>query len=132
MTRKILTVLMLVVFMFSIVAVAAAQEGDEAMGVKLADLAGTTISFWHVWGTGAPSEGMLAVVDEFNATNEYGITVEAVDQAADEQIRRPSLGGIEECFSCQPHSRWLLEECLDNVALTGDRIPRHQILGKMG
>jgi multiple sugar transport system substrate-binding protein len=80
MTRKILTVLMLVVFMFSIVAVAAAQEGDEAMGVKLADLAGTTISFWHVWGTGAPSEGMLAVVDEFNATNEYGITVEAVDQ----------------------------------------------------
>ena len=46
----------------------------------LEDLAGVTISFWHVWGTGAPSEGMLAVVDEFNATNEHGITVEAIDQ----------------------------------------------------
>ncbi len=41
---------------------------------------GQTISFWHVWGTGTVGEGMLAIVDEFNATNEYGITVEAVDQ----------------------------------------------------
>lgn len=80
MTRKFLFVLLLLGFMFSIVAGAAAQDGDEAMGVKLSDLAGTTISFWHVWGTGAPGEGMLEVVDAFNATNEYGITVEAVDQ----------------------------------------------------
>ncbi|MBL7164241.1 MAG: extracellular solute-binding protein, partial [Anaerolineales bacterium] len=52
----------------------------EVMGVKMSELAGTTVSFWHVWGTGAPSEGMIAVVDAFNATNEYGITVDAVDQ----------------------------------------------------
>ena len=55
-------------------------EEPEVMGVKLSDLDGTTVKFWHVWGTGQPSEGMTAVVDEFNATNEYGITVEAVDQ----------------------------------------------------
>jgi multiple sugar transport system substrate-binding protein len=44
------------------------------------DPTGQTVSFWHVWGTGLPNETMLAVVDEFNATNEWGITVEAVDQ----------------------------------------------------
>ena len=52
----------------------------EVMGVTLSDLDGTTIKFWHVWGTGQPNEGMVKIVDEFNATNEYGITVEAVDQ----------------------------------------------------
>ena len=59
---------------------AAPMDMGEAMGVNLADLAGTTISFWHVWGTGGPGEGMTAVVDAFNATNEWGIVVEAVDQ----------------------------------------------------
>lgn len=44
------------------------------------DPTGQTISFWHVWGTGLPNETMLAIVDEFNATNEWGIKVEAVDQ----------------------------------------------------
>jgi ABC-type glycerol-3-phosphate transport system substrate-binding protein len=44
------------------------------------DPSGQTVVFWHVWGTGKPSEGMTAIVDEFNATNEWGITVEAVDQ----------------------------------------------------
>ncbi|MBN2258748.1 MAG: hypothetical protein JW704_13180, partial [Anaerolineaceae bacterium] len=44
------------------------------------DPTGQKVSFWHVWGTGLPNETMLAIVDEFNTTNEWGITVEAVDQ----------------------------------------------------
>ena len=44
------------------------------------DPTGQTIAFWHVWGTGLPNETMLAIVDEFNASNEWGITVEAIDQ----------------------------------------------------
>ncbi len=44
------------------------------------DPSGQTVTFWHVWGTGGPSDGMKAVVDNFNATNEYGITVNAVEQ----------------------------------------------------
>lgn len=44
------------------------------------DLSGTEVSFWHVWGTGSANEGILAIVDEFNANNEYGITVVPVDQ----------------------------------------------------
>ncbi len=44
------------------------------------DPSGQTVTFWHVWGTGTVSEGLAAIVDEFNATNEWGITVEALDQ----------------------------------------------------
>jgi len=55
------------------------MEG-EAMEEEAMEEAGQTITFWHVWGTGSVAEGMTALVDDFNATNEYGITVEAVDQ----------------------------------------------------
>jgi multiple sugar transport system substrate-binding protein len=41
---------------------------------------GQKVSFWHVWGTGLPNETMLGIVEDFNASNEWGITVEAVDQ----------------------------------------------------
>ncbi|MBN2388841.1 MAG: extracellular solute-binding protein [Anaerolineales bacterium] len=48
--------------------------------VPSVDPTGQTVTFWHVWGTGLPNETMLAIVDEFNATNEWAITVEALDQ----------------------------------------------------
>lgn len=57
----------------------AAEATEEAMMPEI-DPTGQTITFWHVWGTGLPNETMLAVVDEFNATNEWDITVEALDQ----------------------------------------------------
>lgn len=44
------------------------------------DLTGTNVIFWHVYGTGLPMEGMTALVQEFNDTNSYGITVEALEQ----------------------------------------------------
>jgi multiple sugar transport system substrate-binding protein len=44
------------------------------------DPTGQTVNFWHVWGTGQPNTTMLAIVDDFNSTNEYGITVNALDQ----------------------------------------------------
>jgi multiple sugar transport system substrate-binding protein/sn-glycerol 3-phosphate transport system substrate-binding protein len=44
------------------------------------DPTGQTVNFWHVWGSGLPNETMLAIVDDFNATNEWDITVNAVDQ----------------------------------------------------
>ena len=52
---------------------------EEVMGPEI-DPTGQTVTFWHVWGTGGPSEALLAIVDDFNATNEWGITVNAVDQ----------------------------------------------------
>lgn len=44
------------------------------------DPSGQTVTFWHVWGTGSVNEAMVSIVDSFNATNEWGITVEALDQ----------------------------------------------------
>ena len=46
------------------------------------DPSGQTVSFWHVWGTGTTGEGLTALIDEFNAINEWGITVDAIDQGA--------------------------------------------------
>jgi multiple sugar transport system substrate-binding protein len=57
----------------------AAAPTEEAMAPAV-DPTGQKITFWHVWGTGLPSETMQAVVDDFNASNEWGITVEALDQ----------------------------------------------------
>jgi multiple sugar transport system substrate-binding protein/sn-glycerol 3-phosphate transport system substrate-binding protein len=57
-----------------------APAPTEALMVPDVDPSGQTVSFWHVWGTGTTGEGLTAIVDEFNTTNEWGITVEAVDQ----------------------------------------------------
>ena len=41
-----------------------------------------TIEFWHTRGNGVNGENMTAMIDEFNATNEYGITVKGVFQGS--------------------------------------------------
>lgn len=56
-----------------------------------ADPTGQTVTFWHVWGTGLPNETMLAIVDSFNATNKWGITVDALDQG--------SYANLEDAFN---------------------------------
>ena len=55
------------------------EEAEEPMEPAI-DPNGQTVVFWHVWGTGTVSEGLTAIVDDFNAANEWGITVEALDQ----------------------------------------------------
>jgi multiple sugar transport system substrate-binding protein/sn-glycerol 3-phosphate transport system substrate-binding protein len=60
------------------------------------DPTGQTVTFWHVWGTGLPNETMLAIVDQFNTTNEWGITVEAVDQG--------NYGDLEDAFNAAVQS----------------------------
>lgn len=62
------------------------EEAAPAM-----DLSGIKVAFWHVWGQGLPNEAMLGIVEEFNATNEYGITVEAIDQGR--------YGDLEDAFN---------------------------------
>lgn len=71
------------------------EEPMEEMGPEI-DPTGQTVTFWHVWGTGGPSEALLAIVDEFNATNEWGITVEAVDQGG--------YGDLEDAFNAAVQS----------------------------
>ncbi len=54
------------------------------------ELEGTSIEFWHVYSD-APGEGLQTLVDEFNATNEYGITVNALNQG--------NYGDVEDKFN---------------------------------
>lgn len=55
----------------------AASEGDTmAMDWEAVDPTGQEISFWHQH-TGAREEALKVIVDEFNATNEYGIKLTA-------------------------------------------------------
>ena len=58
----------------------ATEAPAEEAAMPSVDPMGQNITFWHVWGTGGPSEALQAIVDEFNASNEYGITVESVEQ----------------------------------------------------
>ena len=59
---------------------AAEEPAVEEPVEEVNPLEGVTVQFWHVYGEGKPMEGMMALVDEFNKTNAYGITVEALDQ----------------------------------------------------
>jgi multiple sugar transport system substrate-binding protein len=54
-------------------------EPEEPMAPAV-DPSGQTVQFWHVWGTDPTASALQAIVDEFNATNEWGITVEASEQ----------------------------------------------------
>lgn len=61
---------------------AAPAEPEPEPVEEESPLAGVTVQFWHVYGEGLPMEGMTDLVEEFNKTNEWGITVEALDQGA--------------------------------------------------
>lgn len=58
------------------------------------DPSGQTIVFWHSMSSGANLEGMDAVVAEFNATNMYGITVEAISQGRQSELETAVNGAI--------------------------------------
>ena len=54
----------------------------EPVSMIDADPTGQTVVWWHAFGTGANYEGIQAVVAEFNASNEYGITVTEIAQGS--------------------------------------------------
>ncbi len=56
------------------------EPTEEPMEELAVDPTGQEVVFWHVWGSGSAAEGMQAIIDDFNATNEWGITVIGVDQ----------------------------------------------------
>ena len=57
-------------------------------------MAGVVIQFWHVYSN-APGEGLQTLVDEFNASNEYGITVEALNQGNYKDVEDKVNAGIQ-------------------------------------
>ncbi len=55
---------------------------------------GVTVQFWHVYSD-APGEALQALVDEFNDTNPYGITVDALDQGRYSDVEDKVNAGIQ-------------------------------------
>ena len=55
---------------------------------------GVTVQFWHVYSD-APGEALQELVDEFNATNEYGIMVEAFNQGGYSDVEDKFNAGIQ-------------------------------------
>jgi len=86
MSRKSFSWVLLLAMLLPLIAGACATPTPEVTeppvtgAFENVDPSGQTVVFWHVWGSGTPSEGLTAIVDDFNATNEWGITVELVDQ----------------------------------------------------
>ena len=69
-------------------------EPTEVTSTIDADPAGQSITFWHAMSSGANLEGMTALVDAFNTSNEYGITVEAVAQGSQSDLETAVNGAI--------------------------------------
>ena len=118
MPKKLLTILFASLLIFSLVLTACApevvdeepetgeveetemeeeeEEEAEVEEEEMMDLSGTTVTFWHVYGEGDPrNEALLAIVDDFNANNEYGITVEALDQGGYSDVEDKVNAGIQ-------------------------------------
>jgi ABC-type glycerol-3-phosphate transport system substrate-binding protein len=51
------------------------------------DPTGQSIVFWHAMSSGANLEGVEKMVADFNATNEYGITVEQISQGSQSDLQ---------------------------------------------
>ncbi len=76
-------VLLLVVLALMLIAGGVVMAQDDMSGV---DPSGQTVVYWHQF-TSAQAETMTALVEQFNNTNEYGITIEALPQGSYNDIR---------------------------------------------
>lgn len=70
-----------------------ATDVPEPVGITT-DPTGQHVVFWHAMSSGANLEGMTALVDQFNASNEWGITVEAVAQGSQGDLETAVNGAI--------------------------------------
>ncbi|MEA3327527.1 MAG: extracellular solute-binding protein [Chloroflexota bacterium] len=69
-------------------------EVEEEEVVEAAPFEGVTVQFWHVYSD-EPGEALQALVDEFNEVNEYGITVEGLNQGNYSDIEDKINAGIQ-------------------------------------
>lgn len=66
----------------------------NAQDMSEIDPSGVTITYWHQYSGGSTQEIMGQLVEEFNATNEWGITVEANFQGRYNEIEQAMSGAI--------------------------------------
>ena len=88
MPKKFLTIILatLIVLSFAL----------TSCGPPPVDVSGVVIQFWHVYGEGDPrNDAVIAFVDDFNSTNEFGITVEAFSQGTHSDLEDKINAGIQ-------------------------------------
>ncbi len=90
--KKTLNILLVVAMVFGFVAVL----GNQAPVQAQMDLSGEVVTYWHVFPADDPQgEWIAALIEEFNQTNEYGITVEGFDQGSYSDIASKMTAGIQ-------------------------------------
>jgi ABC-type glycerol-3-phosphate transport system substrate-binding protein len=73
----------------------------SALGVSVADLHGLQVNLWHPW-TGTPGIALQAILEEFNRSNQWGISVKAtgyegfgqLDEAMESAISSDSMPDV--------------------------------------
>lgn len=80
-----------ILFCLLALTVGAVSAQDDLANV---DPTGVTIDYWHQFNSGEQLETMNALVEDFNANNEYGITVNALAQGNYNDIRDLINAGI--------------------------------------
>ena len=90
--KKTLNILLVVAMVFGFVAVL----GNQAPVQAQMDLSGEVVTYWHVFPADDPQgEWINALIEEFNQTNEYGITVEGYDQGSYSDVASKMTAGIQ-------------------------------------
>ncbi|MAU09884.1 MAG: hypothetical protein CL607_08705 [Anaerolineaceae bacterium] len=78
-----------------VMALPATAQDDVEMVYEDVDPTGATVQFWHQH-SGEREEALMEIVNEFNETNEWGITVEASNQGGYGDIfQKMNLGLVE-------------------------------------
>src|SRR5262245_23644000 len=86
MMRKILLLAFLLVLAFGIV-----SAQDDLSSV---DPSGAHVVYWHQYNDGPQFDKINEFIDEFNSTNEWGITVEGLPQGSYGDIRELMTAAI--------------------------------------
>ncbi|NOG50006.1 MAG: extracellular solute-binding protein [Chloroflexi bacterium] len=85
MISKLGKVFVFALLLVSLVFPVGAQSDTTAMDWENVDPSGQTVVFWHQH-SGAREEELAKIVADFNASNEWGITVEAINQGSYDDI----------------------------------------------
>jgi ABC-type glycerol-3-phosphate transport system substrate-binding protein len=83
--------LLLVVVLALVLGAMGVSAQDDLSSV---DPSGQTIQYWNQYGSGAQLDTMTALIEDFNANNEWGITVEASSPGSYPEIRTAVSNGI--------------------------------------
>ena len=94
--KQIAILLVMLLVAGSLFAAATTEEADASAGADVlegVDPSGQTVTFWHNHSRGR-QDGLAAMVDRFNATNEWGITVIQENQGGYGDIYNKMITGL--------------------------------------